>query len=158
MNQFVTCSSWDRDSKENSAWPMRSSRLWRRQLYKQSAATQYGVAMEHSFLKKENAWEQRGFPGGSDRKESARNVGDPTTIPGPGRSPGEGNGNPFQYSCLENSMDRDTWRATVHGVEKSRTGLSDWHFHFHFHFLRAEWSHHLQAPVKIWQNQYKIVK
>ena len=46
-----------------------------------------------------------GFPGGSDGKESACNVGDPSSIPGPGRSPGEGNGNPLQYTCLENSMD-----------------------------------------------------
>ena len=46
-------------------------------------------------------------------------------IPGLGRSPGEGNGNPFQYSCLENSMDRGAWRATVHGIIKSRTGLSN---------------------------------
>ena len=46
-------------------------------------------------------------------------------IPGLERSPGEGNGNPFQYSCLENSMDRGAWRATVHGIIKSRTGLSN---------------------------------
>ena len=62
----------------------------------------------------------KGFPGGSDGKESACNSGDPGLIPGLGRSPGEGNGNPLQYSCLENSMDRGTWRATVHGVAKSR--------------------------------------
>ena len=48
-----------------------------------------------------------GFPGGSDGKESACSVGDLGSIPGSGRSPGEGNGNPFQYSCLENSMDRE---------------------------------------------------
>ena len=47
-----------------------------------------------------------GFPGGSDSKASACNMGDPSSIPGLGRSPGEGNGNPFQYSCLENPMDR----------------------------------------------------
>ena len=62
-----------------------------------------------------------GFPGGSEDKASACNVGDPGSIPGLGRSPGEGNGNPLQYSCLENPMDRGTWRATVHGVAKSRT-------------------------------------
>ena len=66
-----------------------------------------------------------GFPGGSDGKESASNAGDPGLIPGSGRSPGEGNGNPFQYSCLENSLDRGAWRATVHGVTKSETQLSD---------------------------------
>ena len=50
-----------------------------------------------------------GFPGGSDGKTSACNVGDQSSIPGLGRSPGEGNGNPFQYSCLENPMDRGAW-------------------------------------------------
>ena len=62
-----------------------------------------------------------GFPGGSEVKASARNVGDLGSIPVSGRSPGEGNGNPLQYSCLENSMDRRAWWATVHGVAKSRT-------------------------------------
>ena len=64
-----------------------------------------------------------GFPSGSDGKASARNVGDPGSIPGSGRSPGEGNGNPLQYSCLENSMDGGALWATVHGVAKSRTRL-----------------------------------
>ena len=65
------------------------------------------------------------FPGGSDGKASAYNVGDLSSIPGLGRSPGEGNGNPLQYSCLENPMDRGAWWATVHGVAKSWTRLSD---------------------------------
>ena len=65
------------------------------------------------------------YAGGSDGKVSAYNAGDPGSIPGSGRSPGEGNGNPLQYSCLENHMDRGAWRATVHGVAKSRTQLSD---------------------------------
>ena len=59
------------------------------------------------------------LPCGSDGKESAYNVGDPGSIPGSGRSPGKGNGNPHQYSCLENSMDRGSWRGTIHGVAKS---------------------------------------
>ena len=59
---------------------------------------------------------------------SACNEGDPGSIPGLGRSPGEGNGNPLQYSCLENPMDRGPWEATVHGVTKSRTRLSDFTF------------------------------
>ena len=63
----------------------------------------------------------RGFPGGSDSKASAGNAGDPGLIPGSGRSPGEGNGNPLQYSCLENPMDRGAWWATVHGVAESDT-------------------------------------
>ena len=61
----------------------------------------------------------------SEGKESACNVGDQDLIPGLGRSPGEGNGNPLQYSCLENSIDGRAWQATVHGVAKSGTGLSD---------------------------------
>ena len=60
-------------------------------------------------------------PGGSDGKESACNVGDPGSVPRLGRSPGEGNDNPLHYSCLENSVDRGAWRATVHGVAKSQT-------------------------------------
>ena len=66
-----------------------------------------------------------GFPGGSDGKESACNAGDQSSIPGLGRSPGEENGNLLQCSCLENSMDRRAWWATVHGVTKSRTKLSN---------------------------------
>ena len=61
------------------------------------------------------------WPGGSGRKVSACNAGDPGSIPGLGRSPGEGNGNPFQYCCLENSMDRGPWLAAVHGIAKSQT-------------------------------------
>ena len=67
----------------------------------------------------------KGFPGGSDGKESSCSARDPGSIPGLGRSPGEGNGKPLQYSCLGNPMDRGAWRATGHGVTKSRTRLSD---------------------------------
>ena len=63
----------------------------------------------------------KGFPGGSDDKESVYNAGDPGLIPGWGRSPGEENGNPHQYSCLGNSMDRGAWRTTVLGITKSWT-------------------------------------
>ena len=66
-----------------------------------------------------------GFLGGSDGKESTCNAGDLSSVPGLGRSPGEGNGNPLQYSCLENSMDRGAWQATVHEVAKSQTRLSN---------------------------------
>ena len=65
------------------------------------------------------------FPGGSDGKESTYNAGDLSLIPVLGRSPGEGNGNPLQYSCLDNSMDRGAWWATVYGVAKRQTWLSD---------------------------------
>ena len=64
---------------------------------------------------------QLGFPGDSDGKEYACNAGDLGSITGLGRSLGEGNGNPLQYSCLEDLMDRRTWWATVHGVAKSQT-------------------------------------
>ena len=66
-----------------------------------------------------------GFPGGSHSKESTSNAGDLGSIPGLGRSPGERNGYPLQYSCLENVMDREAWRATVHGIAKSQTWLNN---------------------------------
>ena len=66
-----------------------------------------------------------GFPGGSEVKASACNMGDMGSIPRLGRSPGEGNDNLLQYSCLENPMDGGAWWATVHGVAKSQTRLSD---------------------------------
>ena len=66
----------------------------------------------------------KGFPGGSDGKASACNVGDLGLIPGSGRSPGEGNGNPLQYSCLENSMEGGAWYTTVHGGVTNQTRLS----------------------------------
>ena len=83
-----------------------------------------------SLYKERTIWHQtsltplssnQGFPGGSDGKESACHTGDPGWIPGSGRSPGEGNGNPLQYSCLENSMIRGTWWTTTHGVTKRHT-------------------------------------
>ena len=67
------------------------------------------------------------FPGGSDDKESACNAGDPGSVPGSRRSPEEGNGNPLQYSYLENSMDRGAWQATVHGIPQK----------FHFYYIGA---------------------
>ena len=63
---------------------------------------------------------KEGFPGVSDGKESACNGGDPGSIPRWGRSPGEVNGYPLQYSCLENSVDKGIWQVTVHGIAKSR--------------------------------------
>ena len=70
-----------------------------------------------------------GFPGGSEVKASDCNVGDLGSIPRLGRCPGEGNGNPFQYSCLENPMDGGASWATVHGLQ-SRTRLSDFTLSF----------------------------
>ena len=71
-----------------------------------------------------------GLPSGSDGKESACNPGDPGSIPGSGRSPGEVNGNPLWYSCQRNPMeDRGDWQSAVHGVTKSRTQLSEQYTH-----------------------------
>ena len=73
-----------------------------------------------------------GFPGGSDSKAAACNAGDVGLIPGLGRSPGEGNGYPLKYSCLENSMNRGAWWAIVRGVTKSWTRLRSFHFFIAF--------------------------
>ena len=78
-----------------------------------------------------------GYNGEADAKESACNAGSPGSIPGSGRSPGEGNGNPLQYSFLENPMDRGAWQATIHGVAKSQTRLSDWIHTIHIQGPRA---------------------
>ena len=79
------------------------------------------------------------FPGGSDGKESACNVGDPGSIPASGRSPGVVAWLPLQYSCLENSVDRAAWWATAHGITESdgteRLTLSDFYFQFTFRVL-----------------------
>ena len=72
------------------------------------------------------------FPDSSEDKASACHAGDQGLIPWLGRSPGEGNGNPLQYSCLENPMDRGAWPATVHGVTKSQTRLSEFTSLLHF--------------------------
>ena len=87
-----------------------------------------------------NALQYSGFPGGSDSKASAWDVGDPGSIPELGRSPGKGNGNPLHYSCPENSMDGGTWWATVHGVTKSRTRLSDFTFTFSILAWKLLWT------------------
>ena len=78
-------------------------------------------------------FEREDHSSGSDGKASVCNAEDPGSIPGLGRSPGEGSGSPLQYSCLENPTDLGTWQATVHGVAKSRTQL-----HFHFERERAD--------------------
>ena len=70
------------------------------------------------------------FPSDSDGKEFACNAENTGAIPGLGRSPGETDGDPVQYSWMENSMDREAWWATVHGVAKSQTQMNEFHFHF----------------------------
>ena len=82
-----------------------------------------------------------GFPGCSVGKEPACNVGDPGSILGSGRSPGEGHGNSLQYSCLENSVDRGAWRATVHGVAKSQDMTESKH----------STAQHSKCPAKNWE-------
>ena len=77
---------------------------------------------DHCLLTRGLHW---GFPGGSEGKAPTCNAGDPGSIPGSGRSPRGGHGNPLQYSCLENPMDGGAWRATAHGVTKRRIRLSD---------------------------------
>ena len=83
--------------------------------------------LEKPFFKKKTTTDL-GFPGGSVGKEPACQAGDPGSIPGWERSPGEGHGNTLQYSGLENSMDSRAWRGTVPGVTNSWTRLSDYHF------------------------------
>ena len=80
--------------------------------------------------------QSKDFPDGSDSKVSVCNARDPGSIPGSGRSPGEGKGNPLRYYCLENPMDRGAWEATVHGVTKSLT----WETNTLFNLEEVHWS------------------
>ena len=84
-----------------------------------------------------------------DLPANAGDVRDLSSIPGSGRSPGGGHGNPLQYSCLENPMDRGAWRATVHRVAKSQTRLSDFTFTLHFPALEKEMATH--SSVLAWR-------
>ena len=101
---------------------------------------------------------EMGFPGGSDSKESAYNVGDPGSVPGLGRAPGEGNGYPVQHSCLENPMDRKAWRPTVRGVTKSHRQITYTHTHTHTHthtavsecLVHTLWNVSLSTFLTLW--------
>ena len=102
---------------------MRSRRVahdWATEQQQQQGKDLEDVQRDHSHFKVLflSIWD---FPGGSDGKASTYNAGDLGLISRSGRSPGEENGNPLQYSCLENPMDRGAWQATVHGVAKSQT-------------------------------------
>ena len=99
-----------------------------RELFKKIRATKGAFHAKMGWIKDRNGMdltEAEGFPCSSLSKESACSAGDQGSIPGLGRCPGEGSGNPLQYPCLENLMDRGTWWAAVHGVAKSRAPLSD---------------------------------
>ena len=93
----------------------------------------------------------RGFPGGSDSKESACNIGDPGSISELGRSPGEGNGNPLQYPCLGNPMVRGVWQATVHGVTRVRHDLATKDIHTH-HIARYRLT--MWNSCQLWDTQF----
>ena len=95
-------------------------------------------------------WVRKFCPGGSEVKASVCNAGDLGSIPGSGRSPAEGNGNPLQYSWLENPMDGGAWWATVHGVAKSRTLLSDFTLG-----QKTLWTHVPQSFI--WRNVKKLI-
>ena len=99
-----------------------------------------------------SARNNKGFPGGSDDKESSCNTGEPGSIPGSGKAPGERNGYPLQFSCLENSMDRGACWATVHGIAKSRTRLANTHTGITslFHLLNTQ-AKRDSLPVFSWK-------
>ena len=96
----------------------------------------------------------RGFPGTWDSKESACNAGDVGSIPGWGRSPGEGKGNQLQYSCLENSTDKYVWWATVHGVTKESD--NDWAINVSF-FFNLIWGNHWVSFQQMRSHWIKMV-
>ena len=106
------------DQKQNRMFPVRISRVLKETIHLKPASNI--------------------FPGGSDSKASAYDAGDLCSIPGWGRSPGEGNGNPLQYFRLENPMDRGARWATVDGVAKSRTQLSDFPFPLNIYRIRGQ--------------------
>ena len=102
-------------------------------MHTRSIQCERALILKYNFLMNlnEDIYCTMGFSGGSDSKESTCNAGDLGLIPVLGRYPGEGNGNPLQYSCLENPMDGVACWATVHGVSKSWTRLSDFQIDIH---------------------------
>ena len=98
----------------------------------QGSSLKYAIIAKYGLFRNNSKLHIQDFPRGSEGKASAYNAGHLDSMPGSGRSPGEGNGNQLQYSCLENPMDRVAWQATVHGIAKSQTRLSDFTFTFTF--------------------------
>ena len=105
---------------------MSLSKVWELVMDRETwRAANHGVTKSRTWLSDWMNWILISFPGGSVGKDTACNAGDMGLIPGLGRFPGRGNGNPLQYSCLENPLDRGAWKATVHGFTKSQTQFSD---------------------------------
>ena len=117
------CPAWAACAHHHAPCPHQHVSLWPRMWSVAAPGTLDFLFLTDTFVKYHK--KELDLPCSSDSEESACNAGDLGSIPGLGRSPGEGNGNPLQYSCLENRMDRGAWRATVHGVAKSWTWLSD---------------------------------
>ena len=143
----------DRGAWQAAVHRVAQSRKWLKQLSSSYIRSGYGRGLSwlglpnHSLQKHFCLLLQKDlrFPGGSDSRESACNVGELSSILGLGRSPGEGNGNILKYSCLENPMDRGALQATVHGIAKSQTWLSNFTFTFHSHALEKEMATHFSV-------------
>ena len=120
--------------------PIGSSSYWLKEVEKLNVLT-VNHHMKSTLVSSVNKpqGKRMGFPNGSVAKNLPANAGDARLIPGLGRSPGGGNGNPLQYSCLKNPMDRGACWAAVHGVTKSRTRLGDFTFTFTFMHWRRKW-------------------
>ena len=103
---------------------------WFSSPYYSCCCCRHNLLFIHLFIPPAQEYYRFNFLGGSDGNESACNARDLGLIPGSGRSPGEGKGYPLKHSCLKNHMDGGNWRATVYGVAKSQTQLSNFHFHF----------------------------
>ena len=93
-------------------------------IFRTNVKWKFGIFFARSRVKSHQVMFLVGFPGGSNGKDLASNAGDLSLIPGSGRSLGVGNGNPLQYSCPEDSMERGAWQTIAHGVAQSRTGGS----------------------------------
>ena len=133
VRAFDPCPDNDATTSWTRLWPFESISWLMFQVQNRHSNNNYWRdAAKESFetLKWGKKKKKLGLPGGLDRKESAWDVGDPVAFPGSGRSLGEGNGYPLQYSCWDNPMDRGAWWAAVHGVTNSWTQLSNLHFHF----------------------------
>ena len=118
--------NFDSRDRDHERWTLKENYQVKKRTELTSTYTQRCIiSCENFFQSNRVCFHSWRVPLVADGKEYACNAGGPGSIPGSGRSPGEGNGNPLQYSCLENSMDRGAWRATVHGVTKCRKRLRD---------------------------------